>query len=84
VGGELGTLRLRAGDNYVIARAQVNGTYELEVSDHVDGPVSDADRLAGIDRMLKEVSELRGQLYKEKRRLHGVLGIPMPVSIVKP
>ncbi len=77
---ELGTLRLRCGDNYVIVRAD-GKLYALEVSDAVGGPVSDVDRLAGIDHMLKEVSELRGQLYTEKRRLQGVLGIP--ISIVK-
>ncbi len=66
---ELDTLRLRAGDNYVIARAQDSGTYNLEVSDHVGGPVSDVDRLTGLRHMLEAVSELRKQLWTEINRL---------------
>lgn len=61
--GELGTLRLRSGDNYVIARSDANGLYDFVVSDHVGGPVPDEARVESLQVMLKEVNELRRQLW---------------------
>ena len=64
---ELGTLRLRAGDSYVIARS--DGTdYSFEVSDAVGGPVPDDERLTALRHMLEEVSALRKQLWEEINR----------------
>ncbi|MDO8794993.1 MAG: hypothetical protein Q7J25_10285 [Vicinamibacterales bacterium] len=61
--GELGTLRLRAGGNYVIANSDDKGVYTFAVSDHVGAPVADEDRQESLRLLLEEVSELRRQLW---------------------
>lgn len=65
MGGELGTLRLRVGDNYVIATVGEDGAYHFETCDHIGDPVSAEDRDTGLRLMLKVVSVLRAELWKE-------------------
>ena len=59
-------LRRRVGDAYVVAEQSDDGTWKVEVTDHLSNPITGPARESALEAVLAEISTLRAHIWREE------------------